>query len=306
MQNKILAEARQIMALLQDINCRLQNMYGISSKQHKDKFTAIISIIAMQRYLFEDLQVSPKDMEYLEKIFSFEDFFDLPNGLPEQIRPNWDEYHMGFAINAGLRSSCYGRNVGSAIVWSNLLLTTGYNGAGRNTVSCKELAACRKEEKKKELVRNNPSYGKHRIGLNIVNTMAQKACHWGCAEATAFEHLTQLNLCPENNCTIYTTLFPCESCAEKIVQTGYIKRLVYKSDYKNKTRNTETSQNTLKYLRQHGIEVHKLRIRPAVMQLIIFSYLHPDGISRELLKPNEFEPRRYEVYELPELGCPSC
>jgi len=42
------------------------------------------------------------------------------------------------------------------------------------------------------------------------------------------------------------------------------------------------------------------------MQMMVFNLLHPDGVSHELTKPNEFDSEMYESYELTDIGCDNC
>lgn len=303
---KIIADLTEVFKLLEQINGALQGLYGNNSKEHKDKFTHIFSAIAMQRYAFENRQLSPADNNFLCELFSFKELFSLKNGVPNDVRPSWDEYQMSFAITAALRSSCHSRKVGSVIVQDNHLKTTGYNGADKNMQSCKAAAQCQKEEKKRELSAQKPNYKKYTIGRAILNNNSKKACVSECAESTALSQLPENSLKPSNNGIIYSTLFPCESCAAKIIKAGFIQKVVYKSDYNNKTRTDKHYKQTLQLFKQNGIEVQKLRIRPQVMQMIIFNLLHPDGVSHELIKPNEFDPLKDEAYELTDIGCENC
>lgn len=298
---KVIAAAQKIDRLLKQIDGTLAEIYGPSSKAHKDKFTGILATLAMNRYLFEGLKLSEGDQQFLENIFTFEDIFSLENGIDNNIRPSWDEYFMLFAITAAYRSSCHGRRVGSVIVAEKQLLTSGYNGAAKNHRSCQELKKCLKEQKKIELFKSN-------LGLkqNLLNDLAKTACISECAEATAIKHISEYGIERAKNCTLYATLFPCESCAQKIIASRYIKKVFYKSDYKNKTRKPEDQLQTIELFKANDIEIHQLRIRPEVMRMVIFNLIHPDGVSHELVKPNEFDPESHDLLSLVDIGCAEC
>ena len=60
---------------------------------------------------------------------------------------SWDEYFMGVALLASMRSKDPSTTVGACIVNSdNKIISTGYNGSPRGTKNCIDLNECRREK----------------------------------------------------------------------------------------------------------------------------------------------------------------
>ena len=53
-------------------------------------------------------------------------------------RPGWDDYFMGIAKVAALRSNCIKRKVASVIVKDKRIIATGYNGTPRGVKNCSD------------------------------------------------------------------------------------------------------------------------------------------------------------------------
>ena len=115
---------------------------------------------------------------------------------------SWDEYFMGIALLSSMRSKDPSTQVGACIVNDDKrIMSMGYNGMPR---------CCSDDEYPWE--RDN----------DPLNSKYLYVCH---AEFNAI-----LN-CERNvkDCTVYTTLFPCNECAKAIIQSG-IKEVVYMAD----------------------------------------------------------------------------
>jgi deoxycytidylate deaminase len=52
------------------------------------------------------------------------------------MKPNWDDYFMGFAQHAAARGSCPRASVGAVIVKDFHIIGTGYNGAASKEPEC--------------------------------------------------------------------------------------------------------------------------------------------------------------------------
>lgn len=127
-----------------------------------------------------------------------------------KFRPGWDEYFLKMACLVAERSTCLRHHVGAIIVKERQVLSTGYNGAARNTKDCLELGCLRDELK-------IPSGERHEICRGIhaeQNAIIQAARHG-------------VNI---NRGTIYCTHSPCIICAKMIVNAG-ICRIVVSGDY---------------------------------------------------------------------------
>ena len=132
---------------------------------------------------------------------------------------SWDEYFMGVATLAAMRSKDPSTQVGACIVdGNNRILSTGYNGFPQG---------CSDDE-----------YPWAREGENPNDTKYPYVVH---AELNAI-----LNNCGKNlsGSRIYVALFPCNECAKAIIQSG-IREVIYLSDKYGTTPATLASKRML-------------------------------------------------------------
>ncbi|MBQ3786668.1 MAG: dCMP deaminase family protein [Lachnospiraceae bacterium] len=116
---------------------------------------------------------------------------------------SWDEYFMGVATLASMRSKDPNTQVGACIVSEeNKILSMGYNGF---PMGCSDDIF--PWEREGELVNTKYAYVSHAELNAILNFRG------GSLEGTK----------------LYVTLFPCNECAKAIIQCG-IKKLVYGGD----------------------------------------------------------------------------
>lgn len=116
---------------------------------------------------------------------------------------SWDEYFMGVAMLAAMRSKDPGTQVGACIVDSNnKILSIGYNGM---PTGC-----------------NDDCMPWEREG-NPLDTKYLYVCH---AELNAILNYNGGSL---EGAKLYGTLFPCNECCKAIIQSG-IKEIIYMSD----------------------------------------------------------------------------
>ncbi len=116
---------------------------------------------------------------------------------------SWDEYFMGVAYLAGMRSKDPGTQVGACIVsFDNKILSIGYNGFPRG---CED-DEFPWEREGDELETKYPFVTHSELNA-ILNYRG------GSLEGTK----------------LYVSLFPCNECAKAIIQSG-IKTIVYDSD----------------------------------------------------------------------------
>lgn len=120
----------------------------------------------------------------------------------------WDEEFMLFALAAAKRSKDPNTQVGACIASeNNTPIAIGYNGFPRNV--------------------SNNTFPWSREG-EWLDTKYPYMCH---AEQNAIDNRGANTL---NGCRIYVTLFPCNNCAQRIIQNG-ITEVIYLSDkYKDK------------------------------------------------------------------------
>ncbi len=116
---------------------------------------------------------------------------------------SWDEYFMGVAMLAAMRSKDPGTQVGACIVdANNKILSIGYNGM---PTGCSD--DCMPWEREGEPLHTKYLY----------------VCH---AELNAILNYNGGSL---EGAKLYGTLFPCNECCKAIIQSG-IKEIIYMSD----------------------------------------------------------------------------
>ena len=97
------------------------------------------------------------------------------------------------------RSTCFKKHVGCVIVLDNRIISTGYNGV--------------------------------LPGIDPMDGLDEKSnTHTVHAEANAIAFCAKFGI-STNGCTLYTTLSPCEKCAEIIIQAG-IRKVIFSELYR--------------------------------------------------------------------------
>lgn len=120
---------------------------------------------------------------------------------------SWDEYFMGIALLAAMRSKDPNTQVGACIVSPDrIIISTGYNGLPKG---------CSDDE-----------YPWVREGKSTNETKYPFVVH---AELNAILNSGGRSL---KDATIYVALFPCNECAKAIIQSG-IKEVIFLSDKYN-------------------------------------------------------------------------
>lgn len=109
------------------------------------------------------------------------------------------KFFMETAKLASQRSTCLKKKVGAVLVLENRLICVGYNGV---------------------LPGKDASTGIDNDGIT----------HTVHAEANIISFCAKKGI-PVEGCDMYTTLSPCEKCAELIIQSG-IKRVVFLERYR--------------------------------------------------------------------------
>lgn len=125
-------------------------------------------------------------------------------------RPDWDQYFMGIARVAALRSNCIKRRVAAVIVRDQRVISTGYNGTPRGIKNCNEGGCPRCN-----------GLGTSGVGLDEClcshaeeNAIVQAAFHGASLK----------------DATLYTTLSPCLMCTKMIINSG-IREVVFNATY---------------------------------------------------------------------------
>ena len=142
---------------------------------------------------------------------------------------SWDEYFMGVAHLASLRSKDPNSQVGACIVGANnTILSMGYNGFPRG---------CSDDE-----------YPWEREG-ELKNTKYPYVVH---AELNAILNAGGRDL---RGAKLYVALHPCENCAKAIIQAG-IKEVYYLSD---KYANLPEFEISRRMLRDAGVKTYPFK-----------------------------------------------
>ena len=138
---------------------------------------------------------------------------------------SWDEYFMGVAQLAAMRSKDPNTQVGSCIVSnSHKILSMGYNGM---PTGC-----------------DDDAFPWDREG----DTLMTKYPFVTHSELNAILNYRGGSL---EGATLYVSLFPCNECAKAIIQAG-IKRVIYKSD---KYAGSDSSIASRRMFAAAGVEV---------------------------------------------------
>ncbi|MDR0675600.1 MAG: cytidine/deoxycytidylate deaminase family protein [Elusimicrobiota bacterium] len=125
-------------------------------------------------------------------------------------RPSWDEYFIAITKEVAKRSTCLRRSVGAVLVKDKRILSTGYNGAVKNSKHCLEIGCMRQ---------------KHAISSGT----RQELCRGLHAEQNALLFVTTLGINTDHS-ILYCTNYPCSLCAKMLVQAG-VKKVIYCEDY---------------------------------------------------------------------------
>ena len=125
----------------------------------------------------------------------------------------WDHRFIQMVNLVAQWSSCFqeNRKIGAVIVKNKRVLTTGYNGAPANTLSCVEKGECLRRK------------------LNIPSGTRHELCYAIHAEQNAIIQAAKMGIAIEG-ATLYCTHQPCVICSKMIVNAG-IARVVYEYPY---------------------------------------------------------------------------
>lgn len=123
--------------------------------------------------------------------------------------PSWDDYFLAIADTVSSKATCQVKKVGTVFVApdTHSVLSLGYNGSPRGTKHCDR---CVDREMGKD-------------------THLCRAVH---AEMNAIFNAALNGVCLKDS-VAYSTLSPCQKCAEAYIQVG-CKRVVYMEAFVNK------------------------------------------------------------------------
>lgn len=155
---------------------------------------------------------------------------------PSSSNPTLKETLMAAAYTSGRRSRCLKRKVGAVIADKyDRIISSGFNGVPYGLQECRPfLGQCYRDKKRKEMARritkevNTESFSvsSDTIRRNVKLLELCRALH---GEESAILNLVGRGV-DLSDSTIYVTTYPCNLCANKIVQVG-IKKVIYFEPY---------------------------------------------------------------------------
>ena len=119
-------------------------------------------------------------------------------------RVSWDQYFMNIAREVATRATCDRKHVGSVIIRSRTILSTGYNGSARGLPHCDD------------------------VGHMMEDGHCVRTVH---AEANAIVQAAKNGTSIEG-ADIYVTASPCWNCFKLIANAG-LKRIVFGEFYRD-------------------------------------------------------------------------
>ena len=181
---------------------------------------------------------------------------DLINNDSQSHTPTEMESNMAMAYAVGQRSTCLKRHVGAVIVdgYGNIF-SSGYNEVPWSEKPClSEYGNCFRDIKRKEFLSDlHREFPADREGewVKVENLFKERwkvldICRALHGEERAILNLVQSGgILHNKDITLYTTTYPCNLCANKIVQIG-IKKIVYFEPYPVQDAKITLSNNNVK------------------------------------------------------------
>ena len=139
--------------------------------------------------------------------------------MPEEKRPNKQEYYLGIAEAVGKRSTCLRRKIGAIIVVKDAIITTGYNGSARGVVNCLEIG-CAKDAK------NIPRYGSYDVCPAV---HAEENCIVNAARNGVSVYQGTLYIIGKMPNGTATPSHPCDRCRRILMNAG-VEKVVTKTE----------------------------------------------------------------------------
>ena len=155
---------------------------------------------------------------------------------PSHSNPTLKETLMAAAYTSGRRSRCIKRKVGAVIADQyDQIISSGFNGVPRGLKECSVLyGKCYRDMKRPEVAKRisdslHLDDGSAAIEAITKNVKLLELCRVLHGEESAILNLVGRGV-DLTSSTMYVTTYPCNLCANKIVQAG-IKKVVYFEPY---------------------------------------------------------------------------
>lgn len=126
-------------------------------------------------------------------------------------RPTKSQYYIDIARSVAMRSTCLRRRFGAVIVKNDQIISTGYNGAPRQTTNCIDLGYCYRQQ------------------LNIPSGQNYELCRAVHAEMNAVIHASRLDMVDSDlylvgleveTGELVAEVMPCLLCKRVIINAG--------------------------------------------------------------------------------------
>lgn len=130
-------------------------------------------------------------------------------------RPSKNEYYMNIAREVAGRGTCLSAKFGAVIVNNDEVISTGYVGAPRGTISCMEKGSCERREKQ------IPSGEKYELCKSVHAEMNAiiHASRKDMIGATMYLHGTRIYRGKED----LIDAIPCKICERLILNSGIVR-----------------------------------------------------------------------------------
>lgn len=155
---------------------------------------------------------------------------------PSNSNPTLKETLMAAAYTSGRRSRCLKRKVGAVIADRyDRIISSGFNGVPRGLMECRpSLGSCYRDMKREEIanrIKRDINTESSSISTDTIkrNVKLLELCRALHGEESAILNLVGRGV-DLTDSTIYVTTYPCNLCANKIVQVG-IKKVIYFEPY---------------------------------------------------------------------------
>lgn len=155
---------------------------------------------------------------------------------PSNSNPTLKETLMAAAYTSGRRSRCLKRKVGAVIADRyDRIISSGFNGVPYGLQECRpSLGQCYRDKKRKEVaerIKKDITVESCSISTDTIkrNLKLLELCRALHGEESAILNLVGRGV-DLSDSTMYVTTYPCNLCANKIVQIG-IKKVIYFEPY---------------------------------------------------------------------------
>ena len=150
----------------------------------------------------------------------------------QKIHSDHDEFYMQTAFLLSKKSKCVSKQVGSVLVKDGRIISMGYNGSHPGNINCDEM-----------FDRKHIDFDDHHKWSRIYEVHSEMNC-------LSFSAKNGINV---NECTLYTTLSPCQDCLKTLLQAG-IKRIVFLVQYHRNM----IPKEFMKYMSENSIILQQL------------------------------------------------